>query len=721
MNLFKSTLRSVMLLSAGLGVIFVLLALPAVLYDAAAGDLVYARISEPFSRYLPLVVRDWSPEAAAGRALLITEVMYDPLGDEPGEEWVEIYNPGNRSVDLSGFKIGDEELAGGGEGMLRFPEGAVILPGGVILVANQAANFAALYGFLPDYETRASHPDVPVLVKHTAWSSGSIVLLNTSDEVLLLDGDDELVDAVSWGSSLFAFDPPAPDVDAGHSLERAPADKDSDAAWDWREQAEPDPGEVDLTPPSPTPSPTGPPQATATGTGSPTPGPSPTATLSPTPFGGLFLISEVVYDPADVEPGGEWLELYNPSQSPVAVADFKVGDEETPGGGEGMYRFPEPILVAPEQVLVIANEASKFAAVYGFDPDYEFVDSDPNVPDMVRYTAWAGGSVSLGNSGDEVLLLDAGDHIVDALSWGSSTYAFDPAAPDVPEGHSLERRPADSDTDTADDWWDQPAPAPGEVDLSPPPPDPSATPAATLTPTPSVTITPGQTPPSTATGTATLPPTPTQTGTPTVGPSPTVTESPTLPPTATPAASGTPGPGGDLLVSEVYYDTPGTDSQEEWIEIYNPTAAQIALDGYKIGDEETAGGGEGMVQFPPGAFIQPGEKLVVALQGAGFSALFGLAPDFEVSDTDPGVPDMLPYPVWGSGSLVLSNSGDEIVLLNSTDTPVDVLVYEGGDFPGVIAHPGVGTGHSLERFPPDQDTDDCSTDFIDQENPNPGT
>jgi glycerophosphoryl diester phosphodiesterase len=192
-------------------------------------------------------------------------------------------------------------------------------------------------------------------------------------------------------------------------------------------------------------------------------------------------------------------------------------------------------------------------------------------------------------------------------------------------------------------------------------------------------------------------------------------------PTATPAASGTPGSGGDLLVSEVYYDTPGTDSQEEWIEIYNPTAAQIALDGYKVGDEETAGGGEGMVQFPPGSFIQPGEKLVVALQGVGFSALFGFAPDFEVSDTDPGVPDMLPYPAWGSGSLVLSNSGDEIVLLDSGDMPVDVLVYEGGVFPGVTAHPGVSTGHSLERFPPDQDTDDCSVDFIDQETPNPGT
>ncbi len=486
-------------------------------------------------------------------------------------------------------------------------------------------------------------------------------------------------------------------------------------------RSNPAPGEVDLTPPTPTPSPTTPPQPTATGTGTPTPGPSPTATLSPTPFGGQFLISEVIYDPADVEPGGEWIELYNPSLAPLTLIDFKLGDEETPGGGEGMYRFPDMILVPPGQVLVIANEAGNFAAAYGFNPDYEFVDTDPAVPDMVRYTAWASGSVSLGNNGDEVLLLDAGDHVVDTLSWGNSTYAFDPPAPDAAEGHSLERRPADQDTDTANDWWDQSVPAPGVANLSPPSPDPSSTPAATITPSPSPSSTPGQTPPPTATGSATLPPTPTQIGSPTQTPSPTVTGSPTLPPTATPTASNTPGAAGYLLVSEVYYDTPGTDSQEEWIEIYNPTAAQIALDGYKVGDEETASGGEGMYQFPPGTLILPGEKLVIALQGVGFSALFDFAPDFEISDTDPGVMDMIPYPSWGTGSLVLSNSGDEIVLLDDADIPVDILVYEGGVFPGVVSHPGVSTGHSLERTPPGQDTDDCSVDFIDQDAPNPGS
>src|SRR3990170_5105758 len=53
-----------------------------------------------------------------------------------------------------------------------------------------------------------------------------------------------------------------------------------------------------------------------------------------------------------------------------------------------------------------------------------------------------------------------------------------------------------------------------------------------------------------------------------------------------------------LLISEVLYDTPGTDSDEEWIEIYNPTGSALNISHYKIGDEETQGGSEGMFEFP---------------------------------------------------------------------------------------------------------------------------
>jgi len=175
-----------------------------------------------------------------------------------------------------------------------------------------------------------------------------------------------------------------------------------------------------------------------------------------------------------------------------------------------------------------------------------------------------------------------------------------------------------------------------------------------------------------------------------------------------------------LLISEVFYDTPGTDSDEEWIEIYNPTLSTIPLSDYKVGDEEEQGGSEGMYQFPSGASISPGGVIVVALKATGFHALYGFNPDYEVTDTDATVPDMIKYSAWATGKIALGNTGDEVLLLDGSDNPVDVVVYEGGSYPGVTPHPGVSTGHSLERVPAGRDTDDCSADFTDQEFPTPG-
>ena len=80
--------------------------------------------------------------------------------------------------------------------------------------------------------------------------------------------------------------------------------------------------------------------------------------------------------------------------------------------------------------------------------------------------------------------------VIDQMSYGTDTTAFDPACPGVKEGHSLERSPANVDTDTAADWIDQEFPNPGSVTVPTPTPtdtpEPTATP--TTTPTPTVTM-----------------------------------------------------------------------------------------------------------------------------------------------------------------------------------------------------------------------------------------
>ena len=62
-----------------------------------------------------------------------------------------------------------------------------------------------------------------------------------------------------------------------------------------------------------------------------------------------------------------------------------------------------------------------------------------------------------------------------------------------------------------------------------------------------------------------------------------------------------------------------------------------------------------------------------------------------------------------------------MLLLDATRAPVDVVTYGTGSYPGMTPHPGVSDqGHSLERRPPKQDTDDCGQDFFDRVPPTPG-
>jgi hypothetical protein len=238
-----------------------------------------------------------------------------------------------------------------------------------------------------------------------------------------------------------------------------------------------------------------------------------------------------------------------------------------------------------------------------------------------------------------------------------------------------------------------------------------------------LTLSSTSTPTETPTATADSTPSPTLEGTPTVTTPPNGTPTPgetaSPPPAGTP--TNTPVEAGHPLISEVFYDTPGSEADEQYIEIYNPSGSPVDLSGYKLGDGETPGGTEGMFQFPAGASIGAGERIAVALKAAGFFALFGFLPDYEIIDTDASVQDMTEYSPWSGGEIALADTGDEVLLIGPDDAPVDVVTYEQGTYPGVTAHPGVDAGHSIERSPADQDTNDCSVDFVDRSTPTPGT
>ena len=111
--------------------------------------------------------------------IVINEVYYDVEGSDEGE-FVELYNPGWRRVDLSGWYFGDEETAGGGESWNVIPDGVVIWGHSYFIIAKNAEEFMAQQHKMPD------------LVMPMALS-------NTGDEVLLSSSSDraDVVDVVA--------------------------------------------------------------------------------------------------------------------------------------------------------------------------------------------------------------------------------------------------------------------------------------------------------------------------------------------------------------------------------------------------------------------------------------------------------------------------------------------------------------------------------------------
>lgn len=153
---------------------------------------------------------------------------------------------------------------------------------------------------------------------------------------------------------------------------------------------------------------------------------------------------------------------------------------------------------------------------------------------------------------------------------------------------------------------------------------------------------------------------------------------------------------------------------DEWYVVKNNTAASLPLDGFKLGDEETPDGNEGMFAFPSGATVASGGLYVVARAGSAYQTFFGKAPDAELPPSSSStVPDMTAYTPWTggtAGAIQLNNPGDELLVLDASSTIVDIAVYGSGAFAGVVSFtPAPGADEFLSRT--GGDTDDCKLDF----------
>ncbi|MBK8940471.1 MAG: hypothetical protein IPM79_23370 [Polyangiaceae bacterium] len=170
-----------------------------------------------------------------------------------------------------------------------------------------------------------------------------------------------------------------------------------------------------------------------------------------------------VYSPLVVQrflpnsPGGgpdEWYAITNVSPAAFPLGSVKLGDEETPDGAEGMLSFPAAASVASGATYIVARSGSAYQTFYGVAPDAEMPPgASMAVPDMTVYAPWAGGSVQLANAGDELLVLDRSNLLVDVATFGNVTYTgittFTPA-PGTSEVLSRNLSSADTDDCSVD-------------------------------------------------------------------------------------------------------------------------------------------------------------------------------------------------------------------------------------------------------------------------------
>ncbi|RMH69232.1 MAG: PKD domain-containing protein [Gemmatimonadetes bacterium] len=144
-----------------------------------------------------------------------------------------------------------------------------------------------------------------------------------------------------------------------------------------------------------------------------------------------------------------------------------------------------------------------------------------------------------------------------------------------------------------------------------------------------------------------------------------------------------------VVFSEIFYDTPGTESIEEWIELYNPTGSTVDLSGWTITDNNGAGS---TYTIPPGTHLDSASFLTIAADPAGFTALYG-------ADAD----------LYGSIP-ALNNSGEALILQNGS-AMVDAVAWEGGAGAGLpsgwgsTSLPNAPQGSSIVRTDPNTDTD----------------
>ncbi|MGP1273105.1 MAG: lamin tail domain-containing protein [Phycisphaerales bacterium] len=157
---------------------------------------------------------------------MITEVLYAvPPGDDgdawpdgnrdaTGDEFVELFNPHDRAIELGGYTISDRNRGGQGEVSFTFPRFR-LEPGEVVVVFNGSRQRFGAEAGTSERAPRDKSEGLGCFVFTMGNDNEYAAFSNRGDWVLLSDPEDRPVQVVHWGE----FDETLPDAGVVEAIE----------------------------------------------------------------------------------------------------------------------------------------------------------------------------------------------------------------------------------------------------------------------------------------------------------------------------------------------------------------------------------------------------------------------------------------------------------------------------------------------------------------------
>ncbi len=161
--------------------------------------------------FILLFCLNYNIDAEGSQNIMINEVMFNPEVNDNYNEWIELYNPTNKSINVSGWSMADNSDEDFLKGDSEHGNGTTMIP-------------PKEYAIIADHGTKIyenftiPNNTIKLYVDDSAIGNG---LGNSKDKLILRNNTGNIIDAIEWGEDYPDVPGSAAEiVDEGHSLSR---------------------------------------------------------------------------------------------------------------------------------------------------------------------------------------------------------------------------------------------------------------------------------------------------------------------------------------------------------------------------------------------------------------------------------------------------------------------------------------------------------------------